>query len=139
MCSFEFTFWLSDLLGCGYSPTFNFLFLQKHPSVKGKDGLAVYSCMSLWVQLENATETHRKDWQDFDQIYKTKYSRSIDSIPFELFRKSGQILQHKTVKWYNWFKVRDCIFITFLMYDTYYVLRTPYYLLSCIINIASEY
>lgn len=36
-------------------------------------------------------------------------------------------------------KVRDCIFITFLIYDTYYVLITPYYLLSSIINIAAEY
>lgn len=80
-----------------------------------------------------------KDWQHFDQIYKTKYSRSMDSIPFELFRKSGQISHQKVMKLYNWFKVRDCIFITFLMYDTYYVLITPYYLLSGIINKVSEY
>lgn len=138
VCSFEFTFWPSDLLGCRYGPIFNFPFCKNILLLKAKKGLW-YIHVSLGVQLENTAETHRKDWQHYDQIYKPKYSRSIDSIPFELLRKLSQILQHKIVEWYNWFKVRDCIFITFLIYDTYFVLITPYYLLSCIINIASAY
>ena len=138
VCSFEFTLWLSDLPGCRYGPTVSFPFCTNILLLKAKMGLW-YIHVSPGGRLENTTETHRKGWQHYDQIYKPKYSRSIDSVPFELWRKLGQIFQHETVEWYNWFKVGDCIFISFLIYDTYYVLITPYYLLSCIINIASEY
>lgn len=37
---------LNSYFGCIYGPIFHFPFLQKQPSVKGKDGFVIYSCIS---------------------------------------------------------------------------------------------
>lgn len=99
MCVFEFTFWLSDFLGYKYGPTFSLGFLQKHPSVKGKDGFPIYPSVCLWVQLENTIETHEKDWQHFYQIYKQNIQEALILFLLNSLENLGQICN---LKWWNY-------------------------------------
>lgn len=60
------------------------------------------SCI-LRSSIRSIVLSYEKDWQCYEQMYETKYLRSIGSIPFDLLGKFRWILQNKTVQQCNWF------------------------------------